>query len=139
NIRGYETHDGFNAQFAIVDQERALPVPEALSGHAPEQLAAMLLTYGTAYRAVVERLAVRPGDSVLIMGGGRGTSFAAAQIARNLGARVILVGSDPALGDQLIKRGIADAFIDRRTLPAGGFGIISPDADADAWRGQTEP
>ena len=139
NIRGYETHDGFNAQFAIVDQERAIPIPETLSQQLPQQLAAMLLTYGTAYRAVVERLAVRPGDSVLIMGGGRGTSFAGAQIAKNVGARVILVGSDPTLGKSLIKRGIADAFIDRRTLPAGGFGIISPDADADAWRGQTEP
>lgn len=139
NIRGYETHDGFNAQFAIVDQERAIPIPETLSQQLPQQLAAMLLTYGTAYRAVVERLAVRPGDSVLIMGGGRGTSFAGAQIAKNVGARVILVGSDPTLGKSLIKRGIADAFIDRRTLPAGGFGIISPDADADAWRGQTAP
>ncbi len=139
NIRGYETHDGFNAQFAVVDQERAIPVPEALTERAPEQLAAMLLTYGTAYRAVVERLAARPGDSVLIMGGGRGTSFAAAQIARNLGARVILVGSNPALGDSLIKRGIANAFIDRRNLPAGVFGIIPSDANADEWRRRTEP
>ena len=31
NIRGYETHDGFNAQFAIVDQEGATPIPETLS------------------------------------------------------------------------------------------------------------
>jgi NADPH:quinone reductase-like Zn-dependent oxidoreductase len=139
NIRGYETHDGFNAQFAVVDQERAIPVPEALGRHAPEQLAAMLLTYGTAYRAVVERLAVRPGDSVLIMGGGRGTSFAGAQIVKSLGARVVLVGSDPVLGQSLIKRGIADAFIDRRTLPAEIFGVIPPDIDADAWRRRTEP
>ena len=29
NIRGYETHDGFNAQFAVVDEVRAIPVPEA--------------------------------------------------------------------------------------------------------------
>src|SRR5512141_726502 len=73
NIRGYESHDGFNAQFVRVDAERALPVPEELRDAFPEQLAAMLLTYGTAYRAVVERLEVRPGDSVLLMGGGKGT------------------------------------------------------------------
>ena len=139
NIRGYETHDGFNAQFAIVDQERAIPVPVTLSQHSPEQLAAMLLTCGTAYRAVVERLAVCPGDSVLMMGGGRGTSFAGAQIAKSLGARVILVGSNPALGKSLMERGIADAFIDRTTLSAGVFGLISPTVDADAWRRQTEP
>ena len=139
NIRGYETHDGFNAQFAIVDQERAIPIPEALGHHAPEQLAAMLLTYGTAYRAVVERLAVGPGDSVLMMGGGRGTSFAGAQIAKALGARVILVGSNRALADSLIKRGIADAFLDRRALPASVFGVIPPGTDAETWRRQTEP
>ena len=76
NIRGYETHDGFNAQFVVAEEERAIPLPAVLSRRSPEQLAAMLLTYGTAYRAVVERLAVRPGDSVLLMGGGKGTSFA---------------------------------------------------------------
>ena len=139
NIRGYETHDGFNAQFAIVDQERAIPIPEALGHHSPEQLAAMLLTYGTAYRAVVERLAVGPGDSVLMMGGGRGTSFAGAQIAKALGARVILVGSNPALAESLIKRGIADAFLDRRALPASVFGVIPAGADAETWRRRTEP
>ena len=139
NIRGYETRDGFNAQFAVVDRERAIPIPAALGRHSPEQLAAVLLTYGTAYRAVVERLAVCPGDSVLMMGGGRGTSFAGAQIAKSLGARVILVGSNPVLGKSLVDRGIADAFIDRTTLRVGAFGIISPSVDADAWRRQTEP
>ena len=85
NIRGYETHDGFNAQFVKIDEERALPVPDELKGGAPEQFAAMLLTYGTAYRAVVERLDVRPGDSVLLMGGGKGTSFAGAQLVKCAG------------------------------------------------------
>jgi hypothetical protein len=104
-IRGYETHDGFNAQFAVVDEERAIPVADELKTHSPERLAAMLLTYGTAYRAVVERLAVAPGDSVLLMGGGKGTSFAGAQIAKALGARVILMGSNAGLGRALIERG----------------------------------
>ena len=139
NIRGYETHDGFNAQFAVVDEERAIPVPVTLSRHSPERLAALLLTYGTAYRAIVERLAVRPGDSVLLMGGGKGTSFAGAQIAKALGARIILMGSSPELGRSLIERGIADAFIDRRSLPADAFGVIPPDADHETWRRKTEP
>ena len=98
NIRGYETHDGFNAQFALVDEERAIPVPPSLGGHSPEQLSAMLLTYGTAYRTVVERLAVGPGDSMLVLGGGKGTSFAAAQLGKALGARVVLMGSNPTVG-----------------------------------------
>jgi enoyl-CoA hydratase len=139
NIRGYETHDGFNAQLALVDEERAIPVPPGLLRHSPEQLAAVLLTYGTAYRAIVERLAVRPGESVLLMGGGKGTSFAGAQIAKALGARVLVMGSSPALGRSLVERGIADAFVDRRSLPREAFGVLPPDADADAWRRRTEP
>ena len=43
------------------------------------------------------------------------------------------------MGRALIDRGMADAFIDRRSLPANVFGIISPDADFEAWHRQTEP
>jgi len=114
-------------------------VPEELKQGRPEQWAALLLTYGTAYRAVVERLGTRPGDSVLVMGGGKGTSFAGAQIAKGLGARVILAGSNPELGRRLIERGLADAFIDRRTIPAQVFGVIPEGMDEDAWRERTEP
>jgi NADPH:quinone reductase-like Zn-dependent oxidoreductase len=138
-IRGYETHDGFNAQLALVDEERAIPVPHELKTHAPERLAAMLLTYGTAYRALVERLVVAPGDAVLLMGGGKGTSFAGAQIAKALGARVILMGSNAVLGQRLIDRQIADAFIDRRRIPANVFGVIPAELPAEQWFARTEP
>lgn len=139
NIRGYETHDGFNAQFAVVDEERAIPVSGALRNRTPEQLAAMLLTYGTAYRAVVERLSVRPGESVLVMGGGKGTSFPGAQIAKSLGARVILAGSNPELARELIRRGIADAFVDRRAIPKEVFGGIPAGIPKDSWDRRAEP
>lgn len=138
-IRGYETHDGFHAQFAAVDEERAIPLPSPLLDRSPERLAAMLLTYGTAYRAVVERLRVSPGDSLLVLGGGKGTSFAGAQIARSLGARVIVMGSNPGLGRSLIERGIADSFVDRRPLPQDVFGPIGPEEPRDAWLARTEP
>jgi len=139
NIRGYETHDGFNAQFTIVDEERAIPIPEALQKHSPESLAAMLLTYATAYRAINERLRVRPGDSVLIMGGGKGTSFAAAQLAKAQGARVILIGSNPTLVNHLISRGLADAFVDRRAFDQAVFGVIEQKLSRSKWERQTEP
>ena len=139
NIRGYETHDGFNAQFAVVDEERAIATSDGLAGHSPERLAAILLTYGTAYRAVVERLVVGPGDSLLVMGGGKGTSFAAAQLGRALGARVILVGSNRNLADSLIGRGIADAFVDRTRIPPEVFGPIPTEEESDRWEARTEP
>ena len=139
NIRGYESHDGFNAQFVRVDAERALPVPEELRGAFPEQLAGMLLTYGTAYRAVVERLAVRPGDSVLLMGGGKGTSFAGAQLVKALGGRAILMGSNPELARALIERGVADAFVDRRRIPAEVFGPVPAGMGVEEWTARTGP
>jgi len=139
NIRGYETHDGFNAQFAVVEEERAIPVPSPLRRHTPERLAAMLLTFGTAYRAIVERLRVSPGDSVLVMGGGKGTSFAGAQIAKTLGARVILMGSNPDLAQSMIDRGMADAFVDRRTIPPEVFGPVPPNEEYEKWNDRTEP
>ena len=139
NIRGYETHDGFNAQLAVVDEERAVPLPAPLRRYTPERLAAMLLTFGTAYRAVVERLRVSPGDSVLVMGGGKGTSFAGAQIAKTLGARVILAGSNPDLAGSLIARRMADAFVDRRGIPAEVFGAVPAGEDFDAWKLRTGP
>jgi enoyl-CoA hydratase len=138
-IRGYETHDGFNAQFAIVEEERAIPVPEALKAQSPERLAPLLLTYGTAFRAIVERLSVSPGDAVLLMGGGKGTSFAGAQIAKALGARVILMGSNVELGRRLIARRIADAFIDRRSIPDHVFAPIPAGLSQEQWLSQTEP
>jgi enoyl-CoA hydratase len=139
NIRGYETHDGFNAQFAVVDEERAVPVTGALRTHSPERLAAMLLTYGTAYRAVAERLSVRPGNAVLVMGGGKGTSFPGAQIAKSLGGRVLLVGSNPELARDLIARGMADAFVDRRSIPKEAFGVIPAGMPYEEWERRTEP
>ena len=138
-IRGYETHDGFNAQFAVVDQKRAVLVPRELGSQTPEQLAAMLLTYGTAYRAVHERLDVKPGDSVLLMGGGKGTSFAGAQIAKALGARVVLMGSNPELANSLIRRGIADAFVNRREIPQSVYGVLSTEETYTAWFQRTQP
>lgn len=139
NIRGYETHDGFNAQFAAVDEDRAIPVPSRLRRHPPERLAAMLLVFGTAYRAVVERLRISPGESILVMGGGKGTSLAGAQIAKALGARVILAGSNPDIADSLIARGMADAFVDRRKIPPEAFGPIGSGEDHESWLARTGP
>ncbi|MGI9599197.1 MAG: enoyl-CoA hydratase-related protein, partial [Acidimicrobiales bacterium] len=139
SIRGYETHDGFNAQFAMVDEKRAIAVPPEMQSNSPEQLAAMLLTYGTAYRAVVERLNLQPGQSMLVMGGGKGTSYAGAQIGKALGGRVILIGANPALAAELIERGIADAFVNRRELPDEVYGVLDADESHDDWSQRTRP
>lgn len=139
NIRGYETHDGFNAQFAVIEEERAIPVPPELGSQTPIRLAPLMLTYGTAYRAVVERLNVQPGESLLVMGGGKGTSYACVQLGKALGARVVLVGSNPELMQSLVDRGLVDAYVDRRALPREMFGPLAAGQDPEMWQMRTEP
>ncbi|GAB4245460.1 MAG: hypothetical protein Kow00129_05410 [Thermoleophilia bacterium] len=138
-IRGYETHDGFHAQIVRVPETQAHPVPSPLNDRPPETLAALLLTLGTAYRAVVERLGVRPGETVLVMGGGKGTSFFAAQLITRLGAKAILMGSNPRLMESLASRGFVHGWIDRRELPPQVFGPVEPDENPQAWLDRTEP
>jgi NADPH2:quinone reductase len=70
----------------VVPAAIVAPKPRGLS-HA--QAAALPLAAGTAWDAIVRRLAVRPGETVLIHGGAGGVGGFAIQIARASGARVI--------------------------------------------------
>src|SRR3712207_8158427 len=54
-----------------------------------EEAAAVPLAGGTAYEAIVRRLKVRVGETVLIHGGAGGVGPFAAQIAQAAGARVL--------------------------------------------------
>ena len=50
---------------------------------------AMLCAHGTAYHALVQRAALRPGETLLVTGAAGGTGLAAVQIGHALGAHVI--------------------------------------------------
>jgi NADPH2:quinone reductase len=57
--------------------------------------AATLLTYATTYHALVDRAALRAGETLLVLGAAGGVGLAAVEIGRLLGARVIAaVSSD---------------------------------------------
>jgi NADPH2:quinone reductase len=84
-------------------------------GHKPaalshEQAAAVPLAGGTAWEAVVRRLAVRPGETVLIHAGAGGVGSFAVQFAQRLGARV-LATAGAASQDTLRELG-ADVALD---------------------------
>ncbi|HEX4120776.1 MAG TPA: zinc-binding dehydrogenase [Verrucomicrobiae bacterium] len=55
--------------------------------------AALTLAGSTAMHMLTDRVAVKPGDWVLAIGGAGGVGSAAIQVARGLGARVITTGS----------------------------------------------
>ena len=70
------------------------PVPAGIVAKKPKNLsfaeaAAIPLAGGTAWEAVVRRLAVRPGETVLVMGGAGGVGSFAVEVAKATGAYVI--------------------------------------------------
>lgn len=91
HILGESTNGGY-IEHINVPAANMLPYP----GDLPyEQVAAVPLTFLTAWQMVVERAKVRPGELVLVQGAGSGVGVAAIQIARLHGARVwATAGSD---------------------------------------------
>lgn len=83
-ILGEHTDGGF-AEYVVVPAANLYPVPAALP--LAEAAAAPLATL-TAYRALVTRARLRPGEAVLVTGASGGVATAAIQIAKHIGARV---------------------------------------------------
>ena len=104
NGGGYATH-------AIVEEGQALPVPAGLSmveaGGIPE-------TYFTVWHNLVERGRLQAGDWVLIHGGSSGIGVTAIQLAKALGAKVIVTAGSAAKCDACLALG-ADRAIDYTT------------------------
>ena len=80
---GFGTH-------AIVPAEKLVPLPPTMSF---EHGAAFLMTYGTSQHALLDRGALQPGETVLVLGAAGGVGTAAIQIAKAVGARVIAAAS----------------------------------------------
>ena len=80
---------GSNGAYAEYHVARADIVAEKPASLSHEEAAAVPLAGGTAYEALVRRLAVRVGETTLIHGGAGGVGSFAVQIARASGARVL--------------------------------------------------
>jgi NADPH:quinone reductase len=80
---GFATH-------AVVEAARTLPLPP---GFALEDGAAFALTYGTSHHALVDRAALKPGETVLVLGAAGGVGSSAIQISKAMGAKVIAAAS----------------------------------------------
>jgi zinc-binding alcohol dehydrogenase/oxidoreductase len=82
-----EHTQGVHAELAAVPATNVYPLREGLSF---EQAAAFPLVFETAYRMLVTRAAIKPGEWVLIWGIGGGVATAAFRIAQALGAHTIV-------------------------------------------------
>jgi NADPH2:quinone reductase len=80
---GFGTH-------VIAQAAACLPLPDDFP-HV--DAAAFIMTYATSHHALVDRAALRAGDTVLVLGAAGGVGSSAIQIAKAMGARVIAAAS----------------------------------------------
>lgn len=84
--------DGSYAELITVPARNVYPIPDSLSY---EGAAAIPVVFKTAWRMMVVKARLQPGETVLIHAAGSGVGTAALQIARFFGCRVIATaGSD---------------------------------------------
>jgi putative PIG3 family NAD(P)H quinone oxidoreductase len=94
---------GGHAEFVVVHEEEAIPVPDRYSW---DQAAAIPEAFLTAWDALVSRGRLRAGERVLLHAVGSGVGTAAVQIARRLGATVIGTSRTAAKLDRVRELGL---------------------------------
>jgi NADPH:quinone reductase-like Zn-dependent oxidoreductase len=88
-ILGEHTPGGY-AEFVKVPARNVIKLPEHISF---DEAAAVPLVFMTAWRMVVTRAKVRPGEDVLVLAAGSGVGSAAIQVAKLCSARVFATAS----------------------------------------------
>ncbi|MER5642366.1 NAD(P)-dependent alcohol dehydrogenase [Kitasatospora sp. NPDC002227] len=106
------TLDGMLTEYALLDEQWAVRVPEQLSW---AEAATLPCAGVTAWTALTHGRPLRPGQTVLTLGSG-GVSLFALQLAKAMGCRVLVTTSDPAKAGRLKALG-ADEVIDYTAVP----------------------
>jgi NADPH2:quinone reductase len=99
---------GGYAERIVSDAARLIPIPDGVSF---VQAAAVPTTYGTTYYALADRAAMKPGETLLVLGAAGGVGIAAVQLGKLMGARVIAAASS-AEKLETCKREGADLVVD---------------------------
>lgn len=92
SVLGY-LNDGGDAEYIAMPRVNVLPIPDDLTY---DEAAAVPLVFVTAWHMLVSRCHLKPGDFVLVLGGGSGVGSAAIQICKLFNARVIATAGDEA-------------------------------------------
>ena len=111
---GVGGHQGSLAEYAAVDADLLAHKPAHLS---MREASTVPLVFITAWEGVVDRMAVRAGQAVLVLGGAGGVGRMAIQIARAHGAEVFATGSPK---DRTAIEQLGARFIDR-SEPVAAF------------------
>ena len=108
---------GLFAEEAVLPARALKPVPQGLSF---AEAAVFPVSTMTAWYALADRGRVKSGETVLVLGAGGATGYAAVQIAKHFGARVIASASSA----------------EKRALALAGGADAVVEARADDWREQ---
>jgi len=126
-VEGFEVGDrvvasGWGGLFADAANLPARTVRKMPEGLTFEEAAVFPVSYATAWHALVDRGNLKVDETLLVLGAGGATGYAAVQIGKHLGARVI---------------GSASSDDKRKLAIAGGADSVV-DARADNWREQVK-
>ena len=89
HVAGFAGTGGFGTH-TVAPAAMLMPLPPVFSF---EDAAAFLCTYGTTYHGLMDRAALKAGETVLVLGAAGGVGTAAIQIAKAAGAKVIAAAS----------------------------------------------
>jgi NADPH2:quinone reductase len=81
---------GGMAEKAVGPAGNCWKIPDAMPF---DEAAALLMTYGTSQHALKDRAALRPGETLLVLGAAGGVGLAAVELGKAMGARVIAAAS----------------------------------------------
>lgn len=88
-VLGAPGFGGFAEEIAI-DARNCVPIPASMPFDAA---AAFLFTYGTSHYALKDRAALKPGETLLVLGAAGGVGLAAVELGKAMGAKVIAAAS----------------------------------------------
>jgi NADPH2:quinone reductase len=80
------------AELIAIDEAKCAAVPDSMPF---DEAAALLVTYGTSYHALVDRGRLAVGETLLVLGAAGGIGVAAIELGRALGATVVAAASTP--------------------------------------------
>jgi NADPH:quinone reductase-like Zn-dependent oxidoreductase len=83
--------DGGNCEFITVPAVNVIPIPDNLDFN---EAASLPLVFVTAWHMLIGRAAIRPGQTVLVLGANSGVGIAAIQIAKMFHTRVIATAGE---------------------------------------------
>lgn len=156
-VRSLAVGDRVAAISSLGGYAERVAVPESVAMKLPEGMdaadaCALLCGYGTAHHALKQRAAVRPGETLCVLGAAGLTGIAAIQIGKVMGARILAVasseakrkvaldaGADVALGYENLREALKEATggegVDVAFDPVGGdaFDVLTR---AMAWGGR---